>query len=101
MPQKLIDIGFKNVVVSTRVVAILASGSAPIKRLRNEARDKGKLLDATHGRQVRSILVTDSDHIILSSVKPDTLAQRYSNSDNWEKVNKKSTSWEKVNKKST
>ena len=91
MNLKLIDIGFKNVVVLSRVVAILAPGSAPIKRLRNQARDNGKLLDATHGRPVRSILVTDSDHIVLSSVQPDTLAQRYSSSDNLEKPSKKST----------
>lgn len=89
MNDKLLDIGFKNVVVLSRVVAILAPGSAPIKRLRNEARDKGKLLDATHGRPVRSILVTDSDHIVLSSVQPDTLAQRYYSSDNREKSAKK------------
>ncbi|MFV1950976.1 MAG: DUF370 domain-containing protein [Nitrospinota bacterium] len=88
MNDKLLDIGFKNVVVLSRVVAILAPGSAPIKRLRNEARDKGKLLDATHGRPVRSILVTDSDHIVLSSVQPDTLAQRYYSSDNREKFAK-------------
>lgn len=82
----LMNIGFGNVVSAHRIVAIINPGSAPIKKLREEARQKGKLIDATEGKKTRSIIVTDSDHIVLSAIQVETLAQRASgakeNSDN-------------------
>jgi len=72
----LINIGFGNVVSATRVVAIVAPGSSPMKRMREEASERGKLIDATQGRKTRAIIVTDSDHIILSALQVETLTQR-------------------------
>jgi regulator of extracellular matrix RemA (YlzA/DUF370 family) len=72
----LVNIGFGNVVVASKIVAVLAPGSAPMKRLKEEARESRRLLDATQGRRTRAILITDSDHVILSSVQPETIAQR-------------------------
>ncbi len=80
MPGKdstLINIGFGNTVVSSRVVAIVTPGSAPMKRLREDARNEQRLIDATHGRKTRAIIITDSNHIILSAVQPETLSQRF------------------------
>jgi len=74
----LINIGFGNVISVNRIVAIVNPGSAPIKKLREEARQKGKLVDATEGKKTRSIIVTDSDHIVLSAIQVETLAQRAS-----------------------
>lgn len=78
MKGTLIHIGFGNVIYSSRVVAIVNPGSAPIKKLREEARSRGKLIDATEGRKTRAIIVTDSDHIILSAIQVETIAQRIS-----------------------
>ncbi len=81
MPGKdspLINIGFGNTVVSTRVVAIVTPGSAPMKRLREDAKNEQRLIDATHGRKTRAIIITDSNHIILSAIQPETLSQRFS-----------------------
>ena len=72
----LINIGFGNVVSASRVVAIVAPGSSPMKRMREEASERGKLIDATQGRKTRAIIVTDSDHIILSALQVETLTQR-------------------------
>ena len=72
----LINIGFGNVVSSSRVIAIVAPGSSPIKRMREEAGERGKLIDATQGRKTRAIIVTDSDHIILSALQVETITQR-------------------------
>jgi len=72
----LLNIGYGNLVVASRVVAITAPASAPMKRLRDEAFNRGKLVDATHGRRTRSIIVTDSDHIVLSAINPETIASR-------------------------
>ena len=72
----MINIGYGNLVLASRVVAIVAPGSAPMKRLRDEAFDRGKLVDATMGRRTRSILVTDSDHVVLSAINPETIATR-------------------------
>lgn len=77
MGNELINIGFGNVILASRVIAILAPDSAPMKRLKEEARNKGKLLDATHGRRTRAIIITDSDHIVLSAIQPETVAQRF------------------------
>ena len=73
----LVNVGFGNVVASARVVAIVAPGSSPMKRLREEARQRGKLIDATSGRKTRSIIVTDSDHIMLSALQVETITQRF------------------------
>ena len=76
MSNVLLNIGYGNVVVASRVVSIVSPQSAPMKRLREEAAGRGKLVDATQGRRTRSIIVTDSDHIILSAINPDTIASR-------------------------
>lgn len=74
----LVNIGFGNVIHASRVVAIVNPGSSPIKKLREEARERGKLVDATEGRKTRSIIVTDSDHIVLSAIQVETIVQRVS-----------------------
>ncbi|GAB6275077.1 MAG: DUF370 domain-containing protein [Peptococcaceae bacterium] len=76
MEIKLVNIGFGNIVSANRIVAIVSPESAPIKRVINEARDRGMLVDATYGRRTRAVIVTDSDHIILSAVQPETVAHR-------------------------
>jgi regulator of extracellular matrix RemA (YlzA/DUF370 family) len=76
MKIPLLNVGFGNVVLAARVVAIVSPSSAPMRRLKDQARDTGKLIDASQGRKTRSIIVTDSDHLILSGIQPDTLAQR-------------------------
>ncbi len=81
MNHKLVNIGFGNVVVASRIVAIITPGSAPMKRLREEARQQGKLLDATQGRKTRAVIITDSDHVILSAVQPATISQRFAAED--------------------
>jgi hypothetical protein len=73
---KLLNVGFGNVVVVARVIAIVDPGSAPMKRLKDEAKQAGKLVDATNGRRTRSIIVTDSDHVVLSAIQTETIAQR-------------------------
>ncbi|MBC8536972.1 extracellular matrix/biofilm regulator RemA [Feifania hominis] len=74
--MKLINIGFGNMVSASRLVAIVSPESAPIKRIIQEARDKSMLIDATYGRRTRAVIITDSDHIILSAVQPETVAGR-------------------------
>ena len=74
--MKLINIGYGNVVLANRIVAIVSPESAPIKRIIQDARDKGSLIDATYGRRTRAVIITDSDHIILSSAQPETVANR-------------------------
>lgn len=73
----LINIGFGNMVAASRVIAIVAPGSSPLKRLRDDARERGKLIDATQGRRTRAIIVTDSDHVILSALQSETVGQRF------------------------
>jgi len=75
-PAPLLNIGYGNVVLAARVVAIVSPQSSPMRRLREEAASRGKLIDATQGRRTRSIIVTDSDHVILSAINPDTIAAR-------------------------
>ncbi|MCD6307299.1 MAG: DUF370 domain-containing protein [Deltaproteobacteria bacterium] len=77
MGSRLVNIGFGNSVVSRRVIAIISPNAAPVKRLRDEARDEKRLIDATQGRRTRSVLITDSNHVILSSIQSETLAQRF------------------------
>ncbi|MEZ0328532.1 MAG: DUF370 domain-containing protein [Dissulfuribacterales bacterium] len=74
--NRTLNIGFGNVVVAERIVAIVNPASSPMKRLREEAKNLGKLIDATEGRKTRSILVLDSDHIVLSALQTETIAQR-------------------------
>jgi len=74
--MKLINIGFGNMVSAGRLVAIVSPESAPIKRIIQDAKDRGALIDATYGRRTRAVLVMDSDHVILSSVQPETVANR-------------------------
>jgi regulator of extracellular matrix RemA (YlzA/DUF370 family) len=76
MDGRLINIGFGNTVISHRVVAVVMPGSAPMKRLRERATQADRLIDATQGRKTRSIIITDSNHIILSAVAGETLSQR-------------------------
>lgn len=80
--MKLINIGFGNMVSANRLVAIVSPESAPIKRIIQEAKDRGMCIDATYGRRTRAVIVTDSDHVILSAVQPETIANRlYDRSD--------------------
>ena len=74
--MKLINIGFGNMVSASRLVAIVSPESAPIKRIIQEARDKGVLIDATYGRRTRAVIVMDSDHVVLSAIQPETVANR-------------------------
>ena len=74
--MKLINIGFGNMVCANRLVAIVSPESAPIKRIIQDAREGGSLIDATYGRRTRAVIVTDSGHIILSAVQPETVANR-------------------------
>jgi hypothetical protein len=77
MDQNLLNIGFGNTVVAERVVAIVSPNSAPMKRLKDEAKDEKRLVDATHGRRTRSIIIMDSNHIVLSAIQAETISQRY------------------------
>ena len=74
--MKLINIGFGNMVSANRLVAIVSPESAPIKRIIADARERGSLIDATYGRRTRAVIITDSDHVILSAVQPETVANR-------------------------
>lgn len=76
--QGLLNIGFGNYVVSGRVVTIVNPTSAPMRRLREDARQEGRLIDATQGRKTRAIIVTDSNHVILSAIQAETIGQRFS-----------------------
>lgn len=81
MEIKLINIGFGNIVAANRIIAIVSPESAPIKRIIQESRDRGMLIDATYGRRTRAVIITDSDHVILSAVQPETVAHRLSSKD--------------------
>ncbi|ATO48072.1 MULTISPECIES: extracellular matrix/biofilm regulator RemA [Brevibacillus] len=81
MGIKLINIGFGNIVNANRIISIVSPESAPIKRIIQEARDRNMLVDATYGRRTRAVIITDSDHVILSAVQPETVAQRLTNKD--------------------
>ena len=79
--MKLINIGFGNMISAERLVAVVSPDSAPIKRIVKEARDQGRLIDASYGRSTRAVLLMDSDHVILSAVQPETVANRFSDPD--------------------
>lgn len=74
--MRFINVGFNNMVAAQRVVTLITPDSAPIKRLIQDSRDAGRLLDCTCGRRTRSVIVTDSDHVILSAIQPETIAAR-------------------------
>lgn len=77
METRLINIGFGNIVAANRIIAIVSPDSAPIKRIIQEARERGTLIDATYGRRTRAVVITDSGHVILSAVQPETVAHRF------------------------
>lgn len=74
--MKLINIGFGNLVAASRIVAVVSPDSAPIKRIVQEAKERGIVIDASYGRRTRAVIVTDSDHVILSALQPETIAGR-------------------------
>jgi hypothetical protein len=78
----LLNVGFGNYVINSRVVAIVNPSSSPMRRLREDARSEGRLVDATQGRKTRSIIITDSGHVILSAIQAETIGQRFSQEDN-------------------
>jgi len=77
MDIQLINIGFGNIVSANRIIAIVSPESAPIKRIITDARERGQLIDATYGRRTRAVIVTDSGHVVLSSIQPETVAHRF------------------------
>lgn len=78
--MQLLNIGFGNMVSSSRIVAIVSPDSAPIKRIIQEAKDRGTIIDATYGRRTRAVIIMDSDHVVLSAVAPETVGGRLVNS---------------------
>ncbi len=79
--MKLINIGFGNIVNATRVVAIVSPESAPIKRIIQDGKDAGRLVDATYGRRTRAVIMMDSGHVVLSAIQPETVAHRFLSSE--------------------
>lgn len=84
--MKLINIGFGNMVSANRLIAIVSPESAPIKRIIQDARDRGTLIDATYGRRTRAVIIMDSDHVVLSAVQPETVANRLGDDDDDEET---------------
>ena len=74
--MKLINIGFGNMIAADRIIAIVSPDSAPVKRMIQEARDRKRVIDATQGRRTRAVIQTDSDHVVLSAIQPETIAGR-------------------------
>lgn len=74
--MKFINIGFGNIVISSRIVSVISPESAPVKRIIKDAEERNKLINATFGRRTRAVIITDSDHIILSAVQPETISAR-------------------------
>ncbi len=87
MDKKLLNIGFGNTVLADRIVAIVSPASAPMKRLKEDAKQANKLIDATMGRRTRAIIITDSDHVILSGVQAETIAQRLTSDNSIKEAN--------------
>ena len=79
--MRFVNVGFNNIVNAARVVSVISSDSAPAKRLIEDARDMGRAIDCTSGRKTRSVLITDSDHVILSAIQTETLSDRLSGND--------------------
>ena len=87
--MKLVNIGFGNAVSARRIVAIVSPESAPIKRIMQEAKDRGMLIDASYGRKTKSVLLMDTDHVILSALTPETLTARWAGRDTAEEEGEK------------
>ena len=81
MARTLVHVGFGNMIVAERIVAIIQPASPPVKRLKEAARAAGRLIDATKGRKTRAIIVTDSNHVLLSAIQPETIVNRISEGD--------------------
>ncbi|HWR20218.1 MAG TPA: DUF370 domain-containing protein [Clostridia bacterium] len=79
MSAKLVNIGFGNIVSTARIVSIVTPDSAPSKRIVQDARERGRLIDATHGRRTRAVIIMDSTHVVLSALQPETVAGRIMN----------------------
>lgn len=86
MDIKLVNIGFGNIVNARKIVAIVNPDSAPIKRMVQDAKDQGEVIDATYGRRTRAVIITDSNHLILSAVQPETVSNRLASSKGIEDV---------------
>ena len=82
MDIKLINVGYGNFISSSRIIAIIGPESAPVKRMIQEAREERRRIDATYGRRTRAVIISDSDHVILSAVQPETIAHRFDIKDN-------------------
>ena len=82
MDIKVINVGYGNFISSSRIIAIIGPESAPVKRMIQEAREERRLIDATYGRRTRAVIISDSDHVILSAVQPETIAHRFDIKDN-------------------
>ena len=89
MDTTLLNIGFGNTVIASRIVAIVTPSSAPMKRLKEDAREGKRLIDATQGRRTRSIIITDSNHVILSAIQAETISHRFVTSFDLEEEKKK------------
>ena len=82
--MQLVNIGYGNMISAERIIAIVSPDAAPVKRLVQNARDKGMLIDASCGRKTKAVIITDSDHVVLSAVQPETVAHRVSDDKNEE-----------------
>ncbi len=89
MDTRLINIGFGNMVSANRVIAVISPEAAPIKRLIQEKREKGNLIDATYGRRTRAVIIVDSDHVILAAILPETISNRLNSKEKIQNKNKK------------
>lgn len=96
MVVRLINIGFNNIVVNQRIVTVVNPTSSPVKRLIEVAKKRGSLIDATCGRRTRSVIITDSNHVILSALQPETIGERFRQKT--EKANKKILSTSTITK---
>ena len=85
--MKLLNIGFSSMVAVGRMLSVLSPDSAPIKRMIQEARDRGMLIDASYGRKTKAVILMDTDHVILSALTPDTLSARWAGKENQEEEN--------------
>lgn len=85
--MQLINIGFGNMVSASRVISIVSPESAPIKRIIQEAKDSGMAIDATLGRRTRAVVIMDSGHVVLSSIQPETIAGRFTGTEDSENIN--------------
>ena len=84
--MKFINIGFGNMVAADKVVAIVSPDSAPIKRLMQDAKDEGRVIDVSCGRRTRAVIITDSEHVIFSAIQSETIANRLDDSEGEDEV---------------